>query len=219
MSNNQIPGISLTSIYNNPALVSPNSSFILPFYETRETLFDTETYEDFLKNAISRFRKSRTYKHYKSFLMNLGLDRCQFMGNITSEMATIEMHHNMLTIFDIALIITEHILNTQGMISTFDLVMLLKQEHKNHRVQLTMLCKTAHQLYTNTDDIFIHPSMCIGNWMEFLNRYSTGITQDIAYKLVFYLNDAIKNDGSNDNGLLEARDKIMEWNKFNQCFR
>ena len=35
------------------------------------------------------------------------------------------MHHNIINIHDIAYIITEHILNTVGKITTFDLVELL----------------------------------------------------------------------------------------------
>lgn len=218
---NEIPGISVSfdNIFNNPTLVSPNSVYTLPFYETRETLFDTESYEAFLHNALSRFRNSETYRHYKAFLMDIGLNRCQFMGNITSDMTTLEMHHNMLTIFDIAIIITEHILNTVGYISTFDLVMLLKKEHKEHHIQLVMLSKTPHQLYHNNDNFFIHPNMCIGDWMTFLKEYSTGITQDIAYKLVFNINQAIQKQGSDDGGLLLARDQIMSWNNYNSYFR
>ena len=51
--------------------------------------------------------------------MTLGLDHCQFMSNIDAEMANVEMHHNVLTIYDIAIIITEHVINTVGYISTF----------------------------------------------------------------------------------------------------
>ena len=110
----------------NPTWQSPNSPFEISFAQTRESLMDIEVFKSFLDNAISRFRHSRTYKHYKAHLMEMGLNRCQFQGNIKSdidqEMATIEMHHNILTIFDVALIITEHMLNVQGATTTFDLV-------------------------------------------------------------------------------------------------
>ena len=102
---NKFPDINVVNDFNNPILVSPNSYTVLPFYQTRETLFDTESYNAFLVNAIRRFRNSKTYKHYKGFLINLGLDRCQFHGNITNEMATIEMHHNIINIHDIIFII------------------------------------------------------------------------------------------------------------------
>ena len=115
---------------DNPLIVSPKCAYALPFSQTRESLLDIETYKNFLDNAIARFRHSRTYTNYKSFLMELGMDKCQVHGNITSEMASVEMHHNMLTIFDIAIILTEHQLNTVGKITTFDLVELLKKDIK-----------------------------------------------------------------------------------------
>ena len=148
--------------------------------------------------------------------MGIGADHCQFHGNITDEMATLEMHHSMITIYDIAIIITEHVLNTYGKITTFDLAQLLRQEHTNHRVQLVMLSLTPHQLYHNTEDFFIHPDMSITkDWWEFLEKYHTGITQDIAFKILFYLKRAIDEGGSNDKGLLELRSRVLDWSQSN----
>ena len=93
--------------------------------------------------------------------MDLGLDRCQFHSALKSsenkeeKMVDLEMHHAILTIFDIALIITEHVLNTTGYITTFDLIHILKWVHKNNMVGVVMLSKTAHQLYHNTNEFFI----------------------------------------------------------------
>ena len=198
---------------NNPIISSPNSPFEIQFYQTKETFVDVETYKAFIDNAISRFRKSKTYKPYKGYLCELGLDHCQVHRHITSDMATIEMHHNMLTVYDIAVILTEYTLKTTGYITTFDLVNLLKREHINNRVQLVMLSLTPHQLYHNTDELFIHPDMCFGYWKEFICRYHIGITRDIAYKLRYYMQDAIKRGGTEDNGLLELYDYIIDWSE------
>lgn len=210
-----LPDVDSVNIHVNPTLVSPNCPFDLPFYETKETLLEAEDYKAFLENAIMRFRKSRTYKHYKGYLIGLGMDRCQFLGNINTDMATIEMHHNMLTIFDIALILTEYTLKTKGMISTFDLVKLLKQEHINNRIQLIMLSLTPHQLYHNNDEFFIHPDMCFGKWWEFLEIYHIGITKEIAFKIKFYITKALEEGTSNDHDLLMLRDKIEDWSRYN----
>ena len=214
IKDNEIPGV-LTYDDYNPTLKSPYSPYELPFYMTRDSLYNTDIYRDFLQNAISRFRKSRTYSNYKGFLIGLGLDRCQVHGNITKDMATIEMHHNMLTIFDVALIITEHVINTKGYISTFDLVTLLKQEHKQHTIQLVMLTLTPHQVYHNMEGFFIHPDHCIGNWYEFLEKYNKGITLDIAYKLVYYIKAARESGVSYDSDLLSIREKIIDWSGLN----
>lgn len=215
---NEIPGI--INIFDgiNPTLISPTSPFSLPFYQTRQTLEDPELYQNFLQNAVREFRKTRVYTHYKSFLMELGMDRCQLNSNLTSDMVTLEMHHNVLTIFDIALILCEWLLATTGYVTTFDLIYLLRQEHTNHRVQLVMLNITKHQQYHNTDDIFIHPSMCFGKWWEFLELYNRGITKEIAKKLIFYINESMRVEGSTDGELSKLREKIKDWSEYNDQF-
>lgn len=213
LTNNNIPGIESNGIYN-PTLSSPYSTYELPFYQTRETLTDPEVYRSFLYSGIRSFRKSRTYKNYKAFLMDLGMDRCHVHGNINSEMATLEMHHNIITILDIALIITEHTINTKGIISSFDLTTMLKSEHINHRIPVVMLSLTPHQLYHNEEGLFIHPDACIGNWVEFLEKYYDGITYDIATKIYYYTNNAIMKGISDDSDLLQVRDRIFNWRDY-----
>lgn len=172
---------------SNPTIRSPYATLDLQFYQTKETLMDVDTYRNFLKNAESRFRASREYKAYKHYLMDMGMDRCQIMGNVTSEGAEIELHHNVLGLFDICLLISSHIINTVGVISTFDLVQLLIQEHWANRVGITFLSKTAHQMYTNDPDGYIPPEQTFGRWWELLDRYRYGITFDIANKIIKYI--------------------------------
>ena len=175
---------------------------------------DIDLYRSFLKNCESRFRHSETYKNYKGFLIGLGLDRCQVHGFIHTDMegVDIEMHHAILTLFDLCLIITEHLLNTVGFVSTFDVVQALKEAHKNNMVALVMLSKTPHQMYhANTGQFFIHPKMCFGNWPAFLEKYNKGLTQDVAFKLLYYLKKSLENDETTDSGLLDIRNKIKEW--------
>jgi len=215
-------------IYNeeNPTLVSPTSPFEISFAQTKESLMDVETYKEFLSNSIQRFRRGKVYKHYKSSLMDMGLNRCQYHGNIRSssedqDMATIEMHHHVLTIFDIALIMTEHILNEYKGLTTFDLVEMLKLEHVEHRVCTVSLCKTCHQLYHNDPEFFLPSTMGFGNWWEFLARYRSGITRDIAYKLIYSLEKEMKSyeiNESNTLQLLNIRHNILNWSDYNEQF-
>lgn len=209
----------------NPTLVSPNSPFEVPFGQTRDTLLDVEAYKHFLDNAIQRFRRGKTYKHYKGHLMGMGLNRCQYHSNIRSseeeEMATIEMHHHVMTIFDVALIITEHVLNTYGCITTFDLVEILKIEHTQHRICTVMLSKTAHQLYHNDPNFYIPISMGFGDWNEFLSKYRTGITRDIALKIMYMVKKDLESSESNEQNtlqLLSIRNNILNWSEYNERF-
>lgn len=223
MINQLLPGVDVIQ-GPNPTLSSEASPFAIQFAQTKESLMDIETYREFLTSAIGQFRKTRTYRHYKAYLMGLGLDRCQFHSNIKSsenkeeKMAEIEMHHHGLTIFDIAMMITEHMINTVGQITTMDLIYFLKKEHTENHIMLVMLTRTAHQLYHNTDEFFIHPDMCFGDWASFLETYRYGITIEIANKLIWFLNTAIDKGESDDNGLLNLREKIKDWSYLNQQY-
>ena len=80
LSYNPIPGINVYQENMNPIISGPNSEYAIPFYQTRDSLTDVDAYRQFLKNVESRFRRSETYKNYKSFLMSLGFDHCQVHG-------------------------------------------------------------------------------------------------------------------------------------------
>lgn len=214
---NPFPGIETYQENQNPIVTSPNSTFAISFYQTRESLMDIDVYRSFLKNCEQRFRNSITYKNYKSFLISLGMDRCQVHGFINANMdgVDIEMHHAILTLFDITLLITEHILNTVGYVTTFDVVQALKEEHKANNIALVMLSKTPHQIYHNSSgDFFIHPRMCFGKWPVLIEKYKFGLTQDVSFKLLYYLKRAIEEDGSSSGNLLELREKIKEWSDY-----
>lgn len=218
-----IPGISVEYDDSyNPMVISPNAPYGITFYMTRETLLDVEVYKNFLDNAIAGFRHSNAYTLVKSDLMEQGLDHCQIMSNITEEEVGakgLEMHHNFLTIFDIALLITEHVINTVGIISTFDLMYLLEVEHREHRVPLVMLSETVHQMYHNNEDLIIPASMTTGNWLELLQRYSKGITLRIAEKVSNFINESINNEDQNSSTikeLLAVRDYAESWGRYNE---
>lgn len=211
----QIPGIVGYMDDENPTLSSPYSPFILQFYQTVDSLNNIEDYRQFLKNVESAFRTSREYKAIKSRLIESGMTNCQIHGNLNSEMVSIEMHHNMLTLFDLAMIITEHMVRTVGRVSSFDVVKLLINAHINNEVLLVMLAKTPHQMYHNNSEFFLPFEMCIGEPWKFLEKYKYGITQDIAYKILRYLRQEEKNNGKiNDQGLLNIRDSILSWNDY-----
>lgn len=207
-----IPGIVGYMDNDNPTISSPYSPFVIQFYQTPESLNNIEDYRTFLKNVESAFRTSREYKAIKARLIESGMTNCQVHGNLNSEMVDIEMHHNMLTLFDLSMIITEHLVRTVEKVSTFDVVRLLIEAHNNNEVLLIMLSKTPHQVYHNNPEFFLPFEMCIGEPWKFLEKYKYGITQDIAYKILRYLRQEEKNNGKiNDNGLLNIRNSILSW--------
>lgn len=211
---NQYPDI-ISYDDKNPSLSSPNAQFDLPFYQTKESLMDVDVYRNFLKNAEIRFRASKEYKAYKSYLIeSLGIDRCQVFGNVSVDDATIELHHNVLGLFDICLLISSHIINTVGIISSFDLVQLLIQEHYNNNVGIVFLSKTAHQIFTNTPDSYIPPEQTFGKWWNLLSKYRYGITYDIAKKVINYLDKYSKQMPTTIN--LPQQETILSFAYYNE---
>lgn len=204
---------------NNPTLHSPNAMYDLQFYMTRESLLDVDVYKKFIENAVSRFRRSRAYKRIKSNIMSLGLDHCQVLGYIKDVdsmdgMAKIEMHHNIIGIRDIAIMITEHIINTVGAISTFDLIELLILEHRLNNVPIVMLSETVHQMYESNPNSFIPPNMTFGKWWDLLYRYRYGITLDISYKIINYINKINSEDPYKDFWI-HLRKDVEDWSGYN----
>lgn len=184
---NPYPGV-ISYDDGNPSLGSPNAEYDILFYQTPESMQDVDTYRNFIQSAVRQFRQSRYYKDYKSYLESLGLNKSQVLGNIDSEMATIELHHHILTIFDDALMITEHLLKTIGKVTTFDITEILIQEHQNNNIPLVMLDKTTHELYhASNGNLYIPLSRVYGRWWILIYKYRYGITMEIAKKLITYI--------------------------------
>ena len=200
----------------NPTISSPNALCDIQFYMTKESLLDADLYRQFIGNAVSRFRGTRDYKAIKSGLMSAGMDHCQVLGYIKDEeMAKVEMHHNIMGIRDIALMITEHIVNTVGIISSFDLVQLLILEHRLNNVPIVMLSETMHQMYHSDPNAFIPPNMTYGKWWELLYRYRYGITIDIANRIIWYINKTVNTDDPYKDFWVQLRKDVKDWSGYN----
>lgn len=215
LNGNDFPDIIGYLNNGNPTLRSPSSVYEISLMQTKESLADIDSYARFIKNAITQFRHSRFYKNYKAYLMSLGLDHCAYLHNINSDMAELEMNHAILTIFDIALLISEHYLNTYGYITTFHIVGGLREEHKQNRVPIIMMSKSVHQAYHNDEMFYVHPNQIFGKWTELIKNYYNGITPEICNKLLYYIRLALREKESNDNELLTLADQIQNWSEKN----
>lgn len=199
----------------NPMVSSPKDGIAIQFYQTKESLIDPDVYRRFIKNAEARFRATKEYKSYKAYLMSLGLDHCQILGNIEADKGVdIELHHNILSLFDDTVMICEHVLNTSGYISTFDLIQLLIQEHYANRIPCTFLSKTIHEYYTNNPNAYISPEQTFGKWWELIAKYRFGITYDIAEKLIKYITKFQNNIPTNI--IIPKQEEILSFAYYNQ---
>lgn len=209
------PDIYFYDMDNNPTIGSPNALYEIQFFLTRESLNNPDTYERFISNIVSRFRRSKTYKSYKSYLFDNGMDHCQIHGNISSEMADLEMHHNILTIWDITMVICEWFLNIYGKVCSFDVIMVLKKEHTLNHIPLIMLSETDHEMYHDEPVYWIDPKQCLQGWWAFLTTYNQGITRAIAYKIMNYLNHAKDYDETIIEDIMKVRNNIVNWSDYN----
>lgn len=216
---NELPNIKSIRPKNNPTIQSPSSPFQLSFFQNEESFMDTELYRSFLKNAETRFRTSIFYKHYKGHLMELGLDRSQTLGNITAEMIgdrNLHMHHFPIGLYSICVIIAEHTIHNNEGLTTFDLVSKVRKEHELGNIGVVFLDVTSHDLYHNTDTAYLSPKQVCGKWWEFLDKYKYGLTQDIAFKLLYWIKRANeKGDLADYGNLLELQDRIIDWSGLN----
>jgi hypothetical protein len=210
---NPLPGIITYDTEVNPTIHSPQAEYDIPFYITKEYVMDVDVYRNFIKNCVSRFRRSRYYKQYKAYLIGLGLDRSQILGNIDDTMADIEMHHAILTIFDITLMITEHLLNTVGRATSFDVIQLLIEEHHQNNIPIVMLDETSHEMVHADMDNFIPPTQIFGKWWELIYKYRYGISMEVAKKLLSFISRYYKDFPVMN---VQLRQDIMNFSSYNE---
>lgn len=219
---NEIPDIYYDGNPYNPCIVSPNAPYALFFEQTKEIFLNADMFKKFVDNVKAQFRHMRVYSRYKAYLYEIGLDRCQILGNITADMATIEMHHNGISLADIIIMITTHLINTEGKCTSFDILHHLRMIHTRNMVPLVMLCKSMHQLEENDAEFYVPIHFTFGDWPTLLDNYKYGITYGIAKKLRIWIKKSMQEQISKDAATINARltmlnNSIRDWSEYNEC--
>lgn len=206
----------MSVLQNNPMISNieqPNAIF---FAQSRETLIDTDVYSRFVYSCENNFRRSRFYKDYKSNIMNRGLCHDQNMASITSEMADLEMHHHFPTLKQATIMIIEHMLNTKGCTTTFEVVRTIEEAHRNNWMAVIILSETQHQMFHADPSNFISLTQCYGDPFKFIDAYIDGMTLDISFKMLLQLKlESEHNNRSYNPNMIKARDQILSWQKTN----
>lgn len=201
-------------INNNPMICDAGQPNAIFFAQTRDTLIDTEIYSRFVYSCENNFRRTRFYKCYKSSIMNKGLNKDQNMPGITSEMADLELHHNFPTLKQATIMIIEHLLNTKGYVTTFEVVRLLEEAHRNNWMAVIILSKTQHEVFESDPSNFISITQCYGDPFKFIDHYIDGMTLDISFKLLMHLKlETQYNNKSFSPNMVKAREQILSWQK------
>ena len=61
--------------------------------------------------------------------------------------------------------------------------------------------------------------MCFGHWKTLVKKYKDGLTQDLAFKILYYVNKSLKVGTTDDAGLLDLREEIKDWSNLNEYYR
>ena len=203
---------------NNPIIYDPSNEFGICFAQTRDTLMDTEIYKRFIYNIDNKFRRSQFWRDYKQHLYDLGLYRDQRHASITSEMVNLEAHHNMISLEYMTIMITEHILNYKGCVTTFEVLQELEEANRNNQVCIIILDETEHQKYHSDPSEFISIRQCFGFPFDFISKYIDGMTLDISFKLLLQLKQEEQYNGSFSPSEVKARDQILSWQMYNNNY-
>lgn len=202
----------MSILTNNPVIADPSQVNAIFFAQTRESLIDTEIYSRFIYSCENNFRRSRFYKDYKGSIMNRGLNRDMNMANITSDMADLELHHHFPTLKQATIMIAEHMLNTKGCVTTFEVVRELEEAHRNNWMSVIILSKTQHQVFHSDPSAFISLTQCYGDPFKFIDKYIDGMTLDISFRMLLQLKlENEYNNKSFTHNMVRARDMILSW--------
>lgn len=202
----------------NPMIMDPGSDHCITLAVTRSSLIDTDIYSRFIYSCENNFRRLAFYKSYKCYLMNMGFNKDQNMPGITSEMADIQLHHHFPTLKQAAIMITEHLLNVKGCCTTFEVVQLLEQAHRNNWFSVIFLSQTQHEVYHSDPSNFISLKQCVGDGWKFIDNYIDGMTLDIAFKMLLQLKMEEQYGESFSPNLVKARDQIKDWSLRNNNY-
>lgn len=214
--NNALPNIDYKKPHQNPTIDAETSLFELPFYKDVEYFSNIDNFVGFIKAVERMVRTSKYYSRYIKYLKeDIGLRRCQVLSNIEEEDENdklIEMHHGpILTLFDYASIITDHLLAHDRKITTFSVADILLEEHFNNNIQVVMLSKTIHE-QVHENNIFINLNQAFGDLNRFLKKYRDGLHSDQIQKINQYIETSKKYE-SFDNGVLQLSGFVKNWKK------
>ena len=177
------PGGDLDGVY----VRSDDSPFELPLYQSTR-IVAAEGKSKFIKAAVRCVRQSKEYKMYLGHLrQDHKMDTCSFQpGIVLDEDVELEFHHCPLTLYDVCHVVFDHLIEKGGRCTTLSLADEVVNEHFEERIGLVPLTRTNHALVHN-GMLRIHPLQVYGRWLEFIRRYSSGVSDGIMEKLVEHL--------------------------------
>lgn len=161
-----------------------------------------------IKSAERLVRSSIEYSSYLGQLKGLAdLTRCSILGNIDTEMASIEMHHYPFSLYDIVDIVFNKKVERGEPITSITLMNEVLEMHFNHYCGMVPLSKTIHEM-THSGRIFINLDQVFWDPEPFLKKYGKYVPQHLWGNLekIIHLSES-KASYIDDEQLLETNHK------------
>lgn len=191
----------------------------ISYYKDHSFFMVLDNFVNFVKGCEKFIRKTNDYSNYISALKEIGLTKCQVLGNIDSNVdeVDVEMHHGpIFTLFDYCSCIVNYLLINNTNVSTPLVSKIIMNEHWEGNIQTVMLSTTVHQA-VDSGKLFINLNQAHGNLNEFLKKYKSGLRLYQCEKINQYI-EMSKKYKSTDNGLFELKDTIYDWSKRRKKF-
>lgn len=200
---------------NGPVVDSDDADYMLQYRKGPEYFAVYEKEVAFYKGVEKIVRQDQFYRStYPKYLKEvIGLQECQVFGHIEDsdrKKVSMELHHGpLLTLFDVCEIVTNSYRKNYGPPSTLVIADLVLEEHRQNRVQLVKLSKSAHQAVTN-GDVHLTYQQGFGDVNSFLEKYHDGLTKDLARKINRELAWSAEHD-TDDHEIFLLTDKMKRW--------
>ena len=203
---------------NNPKIASEVEEYELQFYKDKQFFMVFDNWVSFVKGVEKAIRTSDDYTDYVAHLKEMGLTRCQVLGNVDSNMSekghkvSVEMHHGpILTLFDYVSVVIGHMLKHDMKITSPRVANLVMDEHWAGNVQTVMLSSSVHQA-VDSGKLFISLKQAHGNLNGFIQKYADGFTQNQKEKINKYIELCEKHQ-STDNGIFDLKETMHDWSR------
>jgi hypothetical protein len=186
----------------------------ISFFKDHSFFMVLDNFVNFVKGCEKFIRKTNDYNSYVGALKEIGLTKCQVLGNIDSSLdeVDVEMHHGpIFTLFDYCSCIVNYLLGKGECVTTPMVAKIIMDEHWLGNIQTVMLSTTVHQA-VDSGKLFISLNQAHGNLNEFLKKYKSGLRLNQCEKINQYI-EMSKKYKSTDNGLFELKDTIYDWSK------
>ena len=135
-----------------------------------------------IKTIERMVRSSMEYKAYVKYLKQyIDMTKCTFFGNVNSKdhsRASIEIHHEPFTLFDITQVVLEKQMDETGEINLFNVSEEVMELHYKCKVGLLPLSTTVHKL-VHLGEVFVPLQSPRGDYISFLEEYDRYITMDM----------------------------------------